>query len=123
MRRDAQGQLAGGRDEQHRRRVVQATLGLEDGAHPAGQRHASQDGEDGGRVGGGRDGAQQQGHREAQIEDVEAEQGHQANADADAHRRQKTGHTQRRADVRPLRGEATLGQDEHQRGEAETVRE
>jgi hypothetical protein len=100
---------------------LRTRLGLQRRSHPAGHRHPAQHREDGGRVGRRGDRAQQDGDIPGQSEHQMAEQPHQTDRDADPDGRQQPRHRQCRLDRRPLRGQAALGQNEHQGRESQAM--
>ena len=111
------------RDQHDGRGVVETGLGLQGAGQPARQRHPTQHGEHRGRVGRRGDRAQQHRDLPAQPEHVVAEHRHHRHAHGDADGRQRDAQPHHRPDLRPRRGQATFGQDQDQRGEAERVRD
>ena len=115
------GERSGGDegDEHDRRGVVEARLDLERTDEPLAERHHAQHGEDGGRVGRRRDGAEQDRELPRQTEQVVRGHGHHGDRHRHADGGQRDPEPHRRAHLAPLGGQAALGQDHRQGGEAE----
>jgi hypothetical protein len=106
-------------DQQHRRGVVHARLGLQGGDQPSRQPQAPQRREDRGRIRRGQHRAVEQGEPPVQAEDqVDGDTDHH-DAHHHADRGQRRGQTQHRAQRAPPGGQAALRDDHDERAEAE----
>lgn len=116
---DLQGQR---RHEEHDRRVVEPGLRLEHPGQPPRQGHDAQHGEDGRGVGRGEDRADEQADLPVRVQDLVERDGD----DRDGHEHADGGEGERRgdgaADRGPLRREATLDEDQHERAVPEHLR-